>query len=39
MRWSVCADAQAGLRLCCSETTEDRVSRDEVHLEAVEAPI
>ena len=26
-RWSDCADAQAGLRLCCSQTPEDRVSR------------
>ena len=27
MRWSVYADAQAGLRLCCSQIPEDRFSR------------
>ena len=31
-RWSDCADAQAGLRLCCSQTPEDRVSRVEAHI-------
>ena len=31
-RWSDCAVAQAGLRLCCSQTPEDRFSRDEAHL-------
>ena len=25
-------DAQAGLRLCCMQTTEDRFSRDEAHI-------
>ena len=34
-RWSDCADAQAGLRLCCSQTPEDRVSRVEAHIIAV----
>ena len=29
---SDCADAQAGLRLCCSQTPEDRFSRFEAHL-------
>ena len=24
-------DAQAGLRLCCSQTPKDRFSRDEAH--------
>ena len=32
MRWSVCADAQAGLRLCCSQTPKDRFSRVEAQL-------
>ena len=27
-------DSQAGLRLCCSQTPEDRFSRDEAHCEA-----
>ena len=27
----MCADAQAGLHLCCSQTPEDRFSRDEAH--------
>ena len=31
MRWSDCADAQAGLRLCCSQNTEDRFSRAGAH--------
>ena len=31
-RWSDCADAQAGLCLCCSQTPEDRVSRVEAHM-------
>ena len=31
-RWSDCADAQAGLRLCCTQTPEDRLSRDEAHI-------
>ena len=31
-RWSDCADSQAGLRLCCSQITEDRFSHDEAHL-------
>ena len=30
-RWSVCADAQAGLRLCCSQPLEDRFCRDEAY--------
>ena len=34
-RWSDCTDAQAGLRLCCSQTPEDRVSRVEAHIIAV----
>ena len=34
-RWSDCADAQAGLRLYCSQTSEDRVSRGEAHIIAV----
>ena len=34
-RWSDCADAQAGLCLCCSQTPEDRVSRVEAHIIAV----
>ena len=29
MRWSVCADAQAGLRLCFSQTSEDMFARVE----------
>ena len=29
---SDCADGQAGLRLCCSQTPEDRFSRVEAHL-------
>ena len=29
---SDCADAQAGLRLCCSQTPEDRISRVEAHI-------
>ena len=33
-RWSDCADAQAGLRLCCSQTTEDRLSHVEAKLKA-----
>ena len=32
MRRLVCADAQAGLRLCCLQTPEDRFSRVEAHL-------
>ena len=28
-------DVQAGLRLCCSQTPEDRVSRVEAHIIAV----
>ena len=31
MRRSDCADAQAGLRLCCSHTPEDRFSGDKAH--------
>ena len=31
-RWSVCADAQAGLRLCCSQTSEDRFFRVEAQI-------
>ena len=31
-RWSDCADAQAVLRLCCSQTPEYRVSRVEAHI-------
>ena len=27
-----CADAQAGLRFCCSQTTEDKFSRVEAHM-------
>ena len=30
--WSDCAGAQTGLRLCCSQTTEDRFSRFEAKL-------
>ena len=29
---SVCAEAQAGLRLCCSQTPEDRFSLVEAHI-------
>ena len=32
MGWSDCADAQAGLRLCCLQTSEDRFSRVEAHI-------
>ena len=28
----MCADAQAGLRLCCSQTPEDRLSHVEAHI-------
>ena len=31
MRWSDYADAHAGRRLCCSQTTEDMFSRVEAH--------
>ena len=31
-RWSDCAYAQAGLRLCCSQTTEGRFSRGEAQI-------
>ena len=31
-RWSDCADAQAGLPLCCSQTSEDRFSHIEAHI-------
>ena len=31
-RWSVCADAQAGLRLCCWQTPEDRFCHDEAQI-------
>ena len=34
-RWSDCADAQTGLRPCCSQTPEDRVSPVEAHIIAV----
>ena len=27
-----CADAQAGLHMCCSQTSEDRFSRVEAHI-------
>ena len=27
-----CADAQAGLHLCCTHTLEDRFSRDKAHI-------
>ena len=30
--WSYCADAQAGLHLCCTQTPEDRVSHVEAQL-------
>ena len=33
-RWSVCADAQVGLHLCCSQTPEDRFSCVYVHIMA-----
>ena len=33
--WSVFLDAQAGLRLCCSHTPEDRFSRIEAHIRTV----
>ena len=32
-RWSDCADAQAGLRLCCSQNSEDRFSRVEAKIQ------
>ena len=32
MRRSVCMDAQAGLHLCCSQTTEDRFSHVEAQM-------
>ena len=32
MRWSVYKDAQAGLRLCWLQTSEDRFSRVEAHI-------
>ena len=31
-RWSACLDGQAGLRLCCWQTAEDRFSRVEAQL-------
>ena len=34
-RRSDCVDAQAGLRMCCSQTPDDRVSRAEAHIIAV----
>ena len=34
MRRLVCADVQAGLRLCCLQTPEDRFSRVEAHIES-----
>ena len=36
-RITECADAQAGLRLCCSQTSEDRFSRVEAHNEMLQA--
>ena len=31
-RWSDCVDAQAGLRLCCLKTPEDRFSHVEAQI-------